>query len=163
MVEEIFLDLSEDELLRLSQTRTLALTAEEMQTIARYISSSKTLKLRASKGLTNRITDVELECLAQTWSEHCKHKIFNATIAYEENGRTRKIKSLFATYIKGATAKIRKELGTNDICVSVVPRTMPGSYGSMRSTTLSAGGNPQFTLGAGSLRRGPDRHRGRKP
>ncbi|HNQ84719.1 MAG TPA: AIR synthase-related protein [Deltaproteobacteria bacterium] len=119
MVEEISLDLSEDELLRLSQTRTLALTAEEMQTIARYISSSKTLKLRASKGLTNRITDVELECLAQTWSEHCKHKIFNATIAYEENGRTRKIKSLFATYIKGATAKIRKELGTNDICVSV--------------------------------------------
>ena len=31
-------------------------------------------------------TDVELECLAQTWSEHCKHKIFNATITYAEEG-----------------------------------------------------------------------------
>ena len=119
MVEEISLNLSDEELLRLSQTRTLALTAEEMKTIARYITAPKTLKLRESKGLADRITDVELECLAQTWSEHCKHKIFNATIAYEENGKTRKISSLFATYIKGATSRIRKLQGDKDICVSV--------------------------------------------
>jgi phosphoribosylformylglycinamidine synthase len=31
-------------------------------------------------------TDVELECIAQTWSEHCKHKIFNATVTYREPG-----------------------------------------------------------------------------
>jgi len=26
----------------------------------------------------------ELECLAQTWSEHCKHKIFNSKIDYSD-------------------------------------------------------------------------------
>ena len=37
------------------------------------------------------MTDAELECLAQTWSEHCKHKIFNARIVYEDEGaRARK-------------------------------------------------------------------------
>ena len=29
-------------------------------------------------------TDIELEMLAQTWSEHCVHKTFKALIEYEE-------------------------------------------------------------------------------
>ncbi|MCU0576456.1 MAG: phosphoribosylformylglycinamidine synthase subunit PurL [Desulfobacterota bacterium] len=118
-VEEVSLDLSDGELLLLSQTRTLALTVEEMKTIARSLRHPGTLKNRESMGLSGKITDVELECLAQTWSEHCKHKIFNAGITYEENGKTKKISSLFATYIKGATAKIRRAQGKDDICVSV--------------------------------------------
>jgi phosphoribosylformylglycinamidine synthase len=49
-------------------------------------------------------TDVELECLAQTWSEHCKHKIFAADFIYEEPGRpSERISSLFSTFIRGAT------------------------------------------------------------
>jgi phosphoribosylformylglycinamidine synthase len=48
-------------------------------------------------------TDVEMETLAQTWSEHCKHKIFNALIAYEEDGKRLNIDSLFKTYIVGST------------------------------------------------------------
>ena len=32
---------------------------------------------------------------------------------------TSEISSLFSTYIKGATAKIRKRAGEKDICVSV--------------------------------------------
>ncbi|MDP3012998.1 MAG: AIR synthase-related protein, partial [Candidatus Subteraquimicrobiales bacterium] len=43
------------------------------------------------------------------WSEHCKHKIFNAEIIYEENGKIEKIDSLFKTYIKRATEKIAKD------------------------------------------------------
>jgi hypothetical protein len=35
-------------------------------------------------GLPAGPTDVELECIAQTWSEHCKHKIFNALIRYRD-------------------------------------------------------------------------------
>ncbi|HPI92051.1 MAG TPA: AIR synthase-related protein [Deltaproteobacteria bacterium] len=119
IVEELSLDMSDEELLRLSQTRTLALTVDEMKTIARYVKAPKTIKARASLGLSGKITDVELECLAQTWSEHCKHKIFNATISYEENGKTKKISSLFASYIRGATARIRKAQGHRDVCVSV--------------------------------------------
>ena len=57
--------------------------------------------------------------LAQTWSEHCKHKIFNASIDYHEAGRTKQIDSLFRTFIQGATEKIRSELGDKDYCLSV--------------------------------------------
>ena len=57
-------------------------------------------------------TDLELEALAQTWSEHCKHTIFAAAIDELEEG-------LYKTYIKGATKKIRQARGAEDICVSV--------------------------------------------
>ncbi|HIE06861.1 MAG TPA: phosphoribosylformylglycinamidine synthase [Desulfarculaceae bacterium] len=57
-------------------------------------------------------TDLELEALAQTWSEHCKHTIFAAALDDLEDG-------LYKTYIKGATKKIRKDRGDDDICVSV--------------------------------------------
>ncbi len=57
-------------------------------------------------------TDLELEALAQTWSEHCKHTIFAAAIDDLAEG-------LYKTYIKGATKKIRQERGAEDICVSV--------------------------------------------
>ena len=44
--------------------------------------------------------------IAQTWSEHCKHKIFNATIRYRENGRGGAIDSLFRTYIRATTEAV---------------------------------------------------------
>jgi hypothetical protein len=50
---------------------------------------------RADAGLPADPTDVELECLAQTWSEHCKHKIFAAHVRYtDEHGQVREIDSL---------------------------------------------------------------------
>ena len=52
------------------------------------------------------MTDVELEMIAQTWSEHCKHKIFNATIRHREAGREETIRSLFATYIRSTTERL---------------------------------------------------------
>ncbi|APR99161.1 phosphoribosylformylglycinamidine synthase subunit PurL [Wolbachia endosymbiont of Folsomia candida] len=51
--------------------------------------------------------DIELECLAQTWSEHCKHNIFCSPIDEIKDG-------LYAHYIKRATREIN-----SDICVSV--------------------------------------------
>jgi len=39
-------------------------------------------------------TDVEMEVLAQTWSEHCKHKIFNSEITYIDEKGTKTINSL---------------------------------------------------------------------
>lgn len=57
--------------------------------------------------------------LAQTWSEHCKHKIFNAIIDYEENGAKLQINSLFKSYVQKATEDIRKRLGDRDYCLSV--------------------------------------------
>ncbi len=57
-------------------------------------------------------TDVELESLAQTWSEHCKHTIFASKIDEVENG-------LYKTFIQGATRKVREIRGKDDWCVSV--------------------------------------------
>ena len=58
-------------------------------------------------------TDLELEALAQTWSEHCKHTIFASAMDDDVP------KGLYKTFIQGATNKIREEKGEKDICVSV--------------------------------------------
>jgi phosphoribosylformylglycinamidine synthase len=58
-------------------------------------------------GLPLEPTDIELEALAQTWSEHCKHKIFAADVEYtDENGKTETINSLFKTMIYDPTIEI---------------------------------------------------------
>ena len=57
-------------------------------------------------------TDIELEMLAQTWSEHCKHTIFASSLDEVTEG-------IYKRYIKGATQKIRQEKGDKDICRSV--------------------------------------------
>jgi len=62
--------------------------------------------------LKRKPTDIELESLAQTWSEHCKHTIFADPIDDIEKG-------LYKTYIKEATKIIRKKKNKKDFCVSV--------------------------------------------
>ncbi|HLC72528.1 MAG TPA: AIR synthase-related protein, partial [Candidatus Nanoarchaeia archaeon] len=64
------------------------------------------------RGKQRNPTDVELESIAQTWSEHCKHTIFADSLDDLTEG-------LFKTYIKGATEKIRRAKGDKDFCVSV--------------------------------------------
>lgn len=79
----------------------LALDLTYMKTIQTYF-----------KNLGRKPTDIELESLAQTWSEHCKHTIFADPIDEIEEG-------LYKTYIKRATQEIRKKKGKDDFCVSV--------------------------------------------
>jgi phosphoribosylformylglycinamidine synthase len=112
---------SDEELLKLSQERLLALNIKEMKTIQEYFSNQEFIEIRKRYGLNEAITDVELESIAQTWSEHCKHKIFNAKIFYKDldTGEEVIIDSLFKTYIKQATEEIRKEKGERDFCLSV--------------------------------------------
>lgn len=113
------LNMPPDDLVRLSKERVLALNLREMETIRDELKRPEVVKKRKHYGLDHRVTDVELEAIAQTWSEHCKHKIFNATIRYTEDGKTETIQSLFRTYIQGVTEKVRAEKGDRDICVSV--------------------------------------------
>jgi phosphoribosylformylglycinamidine synthase subunit PurSL len=71
-------------------------------------------------GLGAKPTDVELECLAQTWSEHCKHKIFAGTVHYEdEKGNKQEIRSLFKSFIQRTTKDVRAKMGDRDFCLSV--------------------------------------------
>ncbi|MAE63050.1 MAG: phosphoribosylformylglycinamidine synthase [Phycisphaeraceae bacterium] len=65
-------DLDDKGLERLSREGHLFLSLEEMSAIAEHYR-------RAGR----EPTDIELETLAQTWSEHCVHKTLKATIRYE--------------------------------------------------------------------------------
>ncbi len=69
-VELVSLDgLDDDALLLLNQQRGLSLDIAELHAIAEHF-----------RGAGRAPTDVELETLAQTWSEHCAHKTFRARI-----------------------------------------------------------------------------------
>jgi phosphoribosylformylglycinamidine synthase len=107
IVNHFNLNISDHELLTLSKTQVLALNLEEMKTLQSYYKSIA--EERKSLNLPIHPTDVELECLAQTWSEHCCHKIFNAKIEYQEPNKTEIIDSVFKTYIRAATEKINSE------------------------------------------------------
>jgi len=104
--EPEIIDLEEGSLEKISKQRGLALNLPEMQCILKYYQQDAICKSRERVGLSKHPTDVELEVLAQTWSEHCKHKIFNAKIFYTENEVTEVIDSLFKTYISQATKKV---------------------------------------------------------
>ena len=68
-------------------------------------------------------TDIELETIAQTWSEHCSHKTLKGLIDYTETidgkTQTRRIKNLLKETIFGATQELRQRFGKDDWCVSV--------------------------------------------
>ncbi|WP_413943192.1 phosphoribosylformylglycinamidine synthase subunit PurL [Bdellovibrio sp. HCB-162] len=107
--ELLLFDLKVDVLNKINQERGLALSDEEIQTIIAHFSSAEIQKERAHLGWNGKITEVELECLAQTWSEHCKHKIFAAEVEYSEESGSfpalgeKKITSLYKSYIQKAT------------------------------------------------------------
>jgi phosphoribosylformylglycinamidine synthase II len=110
-VSEVNLNVSDEELIKIGKqgianpdgTRRgpMALDLKYMKTIQEYF-----------KKLGRNPTDIELESLGQTWSEHCKHTIFADPIDEIQDG-------LYKTYIKKATEDIRKKKGKNDFCVSV--------------------------------------------
>ncbi|MEW6295659.1 MAG: phosphoribosylformylglycinamidine synthase subunit PurL [Candidatus Diapherotrites archaeon] len=103
-VQEIkILGLKEKQLGELSNRMLLSLNKEEWKAIQEYYSKLK-----------RNPTDVELETIAQTWSEHCKHKVFNAIINYvevDDKGKRKKllIDSLFNSFIKKSTLVIARK------------------------------------------------------
>jgi phosphoribosylformylglycinamidine synthase len=95
--------LSDDELLEVSSRGMLALNIDEMRTIQQHF-----------QALGREPSDVELETLAQTWSEHCSHKTFRATIDYCEMDSTgnvltqETIAGLLTHYIMRATRELAR-------------------------------------------------------
>jgi len=94
--------MTDEQLLATSKQGLLALNLDEMRAIQRHY-----------RAMGREPTDVELETLAQTWSEHCSHKTFKATIHYRELDskgnelETEQIDSLLKRYIMRATEEIR--------------------------------------------------------
>ena len=104
---ELDLNISDRKLKELSTQRLLALNHGEMIALQEYFNAEKMRTERKEFGLAFP-TDVEIEVLAQTWSEHCKHKIFNSQITYSDDKGSLVINSLFNTFIKRATKEINK-------------------------------------------------------
>ncbi|MCH7726379.1 MAG: phosphoribosylformylglycinamidine synthase subunit PurL [Planctomycetes bacterium] len=101
-------DLDDAGLMHLSRDGQLYLTLVEMQTIQSHF-----------RDLDRDPTDVELETLAQTWSEHCSHKTLAGRIAYRDERGERRFDNMLKETIFAATQEIRKQLGDRDWCVSV--------------------------------------------
>lgn len=95
-------------LLRLSREGQLFLSLPEMQTIREFY-----------RRLGRDPTDVELETLAQTWSEHCSHKTLTGRISYQDEKRQIEFQNMLKETIFAATLEIRRRLAEHDWCVSV--------------------------------------------
>jgi phosphoribosylformylglycinamidine synthase II len=85
------LEASDEQLLEMSRELGVALSLQEMKVVRNCFS-----------GKGRNPTDVELQTIGQTWSEHCFHKTFKDKIKF--NGK--QIDGLFKTYIANATKKI---------------------------------------------------------
>ncbi|TGD81590.1 phosphoribosylformylglycinamidine synthase subunit PurL [Hymenobacter wooponensis] len=105
--------LSDEELVKLSKDNLYALNLEEMRAVRDHYTSIA--EERQAAGLPQDPTDCELEIVAQTWSEHCKHKEFSAVIKYKDadTGEEFEVDSLFKTYIKNATSEVDRQLRAN--------------------------------------------------
>lgn len=101
--------LSDEELKRLSREAHLFLSLEEMRTIRDHFAH-----------LSRDPTDLELETLAQTWSEHCVHKTLKSSVSYcgEDFGASGEISVCFENLLKDTIAKTTHDLA-RDWCLSV--------------------------------------------
>jgi phosphoribosylformylglycinamidine synthase len=88
-------DLPGPELLALSKRMKLSLSEEDMLAIQAIY-----------RQWDREPTDVELEVIAQTWSEHCKHRIFGARIQHERDGVPEVIDGLFRTFVRTVSEAI---------------------------------------------------------
>jgi phosphoribosylformylglycinamidine synthase II len=96
-------DLNEDELIDLSKEKDLFLNLVEMQTIQKYY-----------RELGREPADVELETLAQTWSEHCVHKTLKSSVDMSINGEIVHFENLLKDTVFKATQQLNKSW-----CISV--------------------------------------------
>ncbi|HNY79521.1 MAG: phosphoribosylformylglycinamidine synthase subunit PurL [Sedimentisphaerales bacterium] len=96
-------DLDDGGLETLSKQRDLFLNLTEMKAIQAYF-----------RRLEREPTDVELESLAQTWSEHCVHKTLRSAVEMTIDGQTKRFDNLLKETVFKATKDLDK-----DWCISV--------------------------------------------
>lgn len=80
------------QLMEISNELSLGLNTQEMKTVQAYFKQEK-----------RNPSDVELQTISQTWSEHCCHKTFKGKIQFDG----KEINSLFKTFIAKATNEIK--------------------------------------------------------
>ncbi len=139
---------------KISRDGGLSLSLEEMKAIAAYF-------VREGR----EPTDVELETLAQTWSEHCKHKTFTGSVVYNK-GRPDEVhfKNLLKETIKAATEKIAHPMclsvfhdnagviafdDVNALCIKVETHNHPSAIEPYGGAGTGVGGVIRDILGTG--------------
>jgi len=97
-------NMSDNDLIALSEERRLSLDLEEMQSIRSYFTNEN-----------KDASDAELEMISQSWSEHCVHKTFRANVRLDNSVPSEYAKhypdvveGLLKTYIKRATKELAK-------------------------------------------------------
>ncbi len=150
-------EMTDQQLLELSKTGLLALNLDEMHAIQQHYKEQR-----------REPTDVELETLAQTWSEHCSHKTFKATIHYQEQDGDGKlieletIHGLLKQYIMRATQQINRPwvvsafsdnagivrfTGSHDIAFKVETHNHPSAIEPFGGANTGVGGVIRDVLG----------------
>ena len=141
--------------LRAAQPRgaALACTLAEMQTIQQHF-----------RELGREPTDVELETIAQTWSEHCSHKTLAGRVAYRDENGERQFENLLKETIFAATQEIRQRAGRRTTGASACSRTTPASCEFDDAVSTSASRSRRTTTRRHrAVRRGEHGHRRRDP
>jgi len=96
-------ELDDEGLTALSKKRDLFLNLVEMQTIQEYY-----------REIGREPTDIELESIAQTWSEHCVHKTLKSSVDMSVDGQQVYFEDLLKETVFKATKQLNKEW-----CISV--------------------------------------------
>lgn len=145
--------LSGSALAQLSNEMGLSLTQLEMETIQEHF-----------KGLRREPTDVELETVAQTWSEHCKHKTLAGAVRMTDADGTREYKNLLKQTVFEATTRLDKEWcwsvfednagvidfdGEDGVCMKVETHNHPSAIEPYGGAGTGIGGVIRDILGTG--------------
>jgi phosphoribosylformylglycinamidine synthase II len=101
---------SDRELREISQVRNLALQDKDIPTIREYFLREDILAERKKVGLSLP-TDVELEYISQSRSDHCNHNTFRGLFRYKDlsDGRVQVVDNLFKTCIEAPTLEIKDQ------------------------------------------------------
>jgi phosphoribosylformylglycinamidine synthase subunit PurSL len=109
---------SDEELKKISLERSLALQDSDIRPIREYYLREDVLAERKKFGLAQP-TDVELEYIAQSRSDHCNHNTFRGRFRYRDlsTGHEEIVNNLFKTCIEAPTLNIKEK---KDWVVSVL-------------------------------------------
>lgn len=143
------LNAEDEQLQSISENRQLYLSLQEMKAVQKYFSA-----------LGRNPTDVELETIAQTWSEHCMHKTLRGVIEY--NGEC--IDNLLDSTIMKVTSELNKPWCVSvfkdnagiiefnedyNICFKVETHNHPSAIEPYGGANTGMGGVIRDTLGTG--------------
>jgi phosphoribosylformylglycinamidine synthase len=153
-VEVPIAHLDEAGLVKLSKDGSLSLSLVEMRAIQQHF-----------RALGRAPSACELETLAQTWSEHCKHKTLTGLIDFtSESGKTERIDNLLKSTIARATFELAKPWCVSvfkdnagivafdqghDLCIKVETHNHPSAIDPYGGAGTGIGGVIRDVLGAG--------------